>query len=167
MIVNENIRARELRVIGGEGEQLGVKTREDALTIADSFGLDLVLVSPNAEPPVARIMDYGKFRYEQQRREREQRRQQRTAQTKEVRFSPGIEEHDYQTKLRQSRRFIESGDKVRASVRFRGRAITHKDLGQDVLEDLIDDMSDIAQVDSRPRMEGRQMFAMLSPKSEK
>ncbi len=167
MIVNENIRARELRVIGGEGEQLGVKTREDALTIADSFGLDLVLVSPNAEPPVARIMDYGKFRYEQQRREREQRRQQRTSQTKEVRFSPGIEEHDYQTKLRQSRRFIESGDKVRASVRFRGRAITHKDLGQDVLEDLIDDMSDIAQVDSRPRMEGRQMFVMLSPKSEK
>lgn len=167
MIVNENIRARELRVIGGEGEQLGVKTRKDALTIADSFGLDLVLVSPNAEPPVARIMDYGKFRYEQQRREREQRRQQRTSQTKEVRFSPGIEEHDYQTKLRQSRRFIESGDKVRASVRFRGRAITHKDLGQDVLEDLIDDMSDIAQVDSRPRMEGRQMFVMLSPKSEK
>lgn len=166
MFVNEEIRARELRVIGNDGEQIGVKKTEDALTIAKSFGLDLVLVSPNAKPPVARIMDYGKYRYEMQKREREQRRNQRVASVKEVRLSPSIEEHDYQTKLRQAIRFLEKGDKVKATIRFRGRAITHKDLGRDVLEDFIEDTQDIASVEVKPKMEGRSMFTMLVPKTE-
>ncbi|WP_342352335.1 translation initiation factor IF-3 [Dolosicoccus paucivorans] len=166
MFVNEEIRARELRVIGNDGEQIGVKSTEDALTIAESFGLDLVLVSPNAKPPVARIMDYGKYRYEMQKKERELRRNQKVASVKEVRLSPSIEEHDYQTKLRQAIRFLEKGDKVKATIRFRGRAITHKDLGRDVLEDFIEDTQDIASVEVKPKMEGRSMFTMLVPKTE-
>ena len=163
MIINEDIRARELRVIGDNGEQIGVKSLNDALTIAESFGLDLVLVSPNAKPPVARIMDYGKYRYEMQKKEKEQRKNQKIVTVKEVRLSPGIEDHDYQTKLRQAIKFLEHGDKVKASIRFRGRAITHKELGQDVLEDFIDDTSHVSMVEARPKMEGRSMFIVLAP----
>lgn len=163
MIINEDIRARELRVIGDNGEQIGVKSLNDALTIAESFGLDLVLVSPNAKPPVARIMDYGKYRYEMQKKEKEQRKNQKIVTVKEVRLSPGIEDHDYQTKLRQAIKFLEHGDKVKASIRFRGRAITHKELGQDVLEDFIDDTSHVSAVEARPKMEGRSMFIVLAP----
>ncbi len=164
--INENIRARELRVIGDDGDQIGVKSLQDALTIAESFDLDLVLVSPQAKPPVARIMDYGKYRYELQKKEKEQRKNQRVQSLKEVRLSPSIEDHDYQTKLRQAIKFLEKGDKVKATIRFRGRAITHKGLGQDVLEDFIDDTSDIAAVEQRPKMEGRSMFTILTPKTE-
>ena len=163
MIINEDIRARELRVIGDNGEQIGVKSLNDALTIAESFGLDLVLVSPNAKPPVARIMDYGKYRYEMQKKEKEQRKNQKIVTVKEVRLSPGIEDHDYQTKLRQTIKFLEHGDKVKASIRFRGRAITHKELGQDVLEDFIDDTSHVSTVEAQPKMKGRSMFIVLAP----
>lgn len=110
-------------------------------------------------------MDYGKYRYEQQKKEKEQRRNQRTVQLKEVRLSPTIEEHDYNTKLRQAMKFLEKGDKVKASIRFRGRAITHKDIGQDVLEDFIDDTADVAVVEQRPKMEGRSMSIILAPKA--
>ncbi len=154
-------------MVGADGEQVGVKSLQDALTIAESFELDLVLVSPNAKPPVARIMDYGKYRYEQQKKAKEQRKNQRSVNTKEVRLSPSIEDHDYQTKLRQAVKFLEKGDKVKASIRFRGRAITHKDLGRDVLEDFIDDTSDIATVEVKPKMEGRSMFIILAPISDK
>lgn len=156
-----------MRVIGDNGEQIGVKSLDDALTIAESFGLDLVLVSPQAQPPVARIMDYGKYRYEQQKKVKEQRRNQKTTTVKEVRLSPSIEEHDYNTKLRQAIKFLEKGDKVKASIRFRGRAITHKDLGQEVLEDFIEDTQEVADVEARPKMEGRSMFIILAPKSAK
>ena len=165
--INENIRARELRVIGDNGEQIGVKSLDDALTIAESFELDLVLVSPNAKPPVARIMDYGKYRYESQKKEKEQRKNQRVIAVKEIRLSPSIEEHDYQTKLRQAIRFLEKGDKVKVSIRFRGREITHKDIGKDVIEDFIDDTSEISVVESRPKMEGRSMFAIIAPSTDK
>ncbi|MGH2119969.1 translation initiation factor IF-3, partial [Aerococcus sp. L_32] len=134
MFVNENIRARELRVIDSEGEQLGVLSKDEALDKAEQVELDLVLVSPNAKPPVARIMDYGKYRYEQQRKEREQRQNQKQVSLKEVRLSPTIEKNDFDTKLRQARKFLEKGDKVKASIRFRGRAITHKEIGREVLE---------------------------------
>lgn len=167
MSINEEIRAKELRVIGGEGEQIGVKSLKDALTIAESFGLDLVLVSPNAEPPVARIMDYGKYRYEMQKKEKEQRKNQKIVSVKEVRLSPSIEDHDYQTKLRQAIKFLENGDKVKATIRFRGRAITHKELGRDVLEDFIEDTKEVSTVESQPKMEGRSMFIMLAPLSSK
>ena len=163
MIINEDIRARELRVIGDNGEQLGVKSLNDALTIAESFGLDLVLVLPQAKPPVAKIMDYGKYRYEMQKKEREQRKNQKIITVKEVRLSPGIEDHDYQTKLRQAIKFLENGDKVKATIRFRGRAITHKELGQDVLEDFIEDTKHVSIVEAKPKMEGRSMFIMLAP----
>ncbi|MBK0348102.1 translation initiation factor IF-3 [Aerococcaceae bacterium zg-ZJ1578] len=161
--INEEIRARELRVIGGDGEQIGVKSLNDALTIAESFGLDLVLVSPQAQPPVARIMDYGKYRYEMQKKEKEQRKNQKIITVKEVRLSPSIEDHDYNTKLRQAIKFLESGDKVKATIRFRGRAITHKDLGRDVLEDFIEDTKEVSTVESQPKMDGRSMFIMLAP----
>lgn len=164
--INENIRARELRIIGDNGEQIGVKSIQDALVLASSFGLDLVLVSPNAKPPVARIMDYGKYRYEMQKKEKEQRKNQKVVNVKEVRLSPSIEDHDYNTKLRQAVKFLEKGDKVKASIRFRGRAITHKELGRDVLDDFIDDTKDVATVESAPKMEGRSMFMILAPKKE-
>lgn len=167
MNVNETIRAREVRLIDANGDQLGVKTRNEALEIAQKRDLDLVLVAPGAKPPVCRIMDYGKYRYEQQKKEKEARRKQRVINVKEVRFSPGIGEHDFNTKLRNARKFLENGDKVKASVRFRGRAITHKELGREVLDKLAEEVKDIADIESRARMEGRQMFMMLGPNSEK
>lgn len=165
MNVNETIRAREVRLIDANGDQLGVKTRQEALEIAAKRNLDLVLVAPGAKPPVCRIMDYGKYRYEQQKKEKEARKKQRVINVKEVRLSPGIGDHDFETKLRNARKFIEKGDKVKASVRFRGRAITHKELGREVLERLAKEVADIATIESKAKMEGRQMFMMLAPSS--
>lgn len=167
MNVNEKIRAREVRLIDSNGDQLGVKSRKEALDIAKTRNLDLVLVAPNAKPPVCRIMDFGKYRYEQQKKEKEARKKQRVINVKEVRFTPAIGEHDFNTKLRNARKFLEKGDKVKATVRFRGRAITHKDLGKEVLERLADELKDVAVVESKARMEGRNMFMMLAPSNEK
>src|SRR5699024_2928429 len=167
MNVNETIRAREVRLIDANGDQLGVKSRNEALEIAQKRELDLVLVAPGAKPPVCRIMDYGKYRFEQQKKEKEARKKQRVINVKEVRCSPGIGDHDFNTKLRNARKFLEKGDKVKASVRFRGRAITHKDLGREVLERLAEEVKDIADVESKARMEDRQMFMMLAPSSDK
>ncbi|WP_068674606.1 translation initiation factor IF-3 [Oceanobacillus sp. Castelsardo] len=167
MNVNEKIRAREVRLIDSNGDQLGVKTRQEALEIAQTRNLDLVLVAPNAKPPVCRIMDYGKYRYEQQKKEKEARKKQKVINIKEVRFTPGIGDHDFETKLKNAKKFLEKGDKLKASVRFRGRAITHKELGQDVLNRLAEELKDIATIESRPKMEGRNMFMMLAPINEK
>ncbi|WP_143414473.1 translation initiation factor IF-3 [Halobacillus massiliensis] len=167
MNVNEKIRAREVRLIDVNGEQLGVKSKNEALDIAANANLDLVMVAPNAKPPVCRIMDYGKYRYEQQKKDKEARKNQTTIKIKEVRLSPGIEEHDFNTKLRNARKFLDKGDKVKASVRFRGRAITHKELGQRVLDRLAEECKDIATIETKPKMEGRNMFMMLSPIGEK
>ncbi|MFG6148311.1 translation initiation factor IF-3 [Halobacillus sp. B23F22_1] len=167
MNVNEKIRAREVRLIDVNGEQLGVKSKNEALDIAANANLDLVMVAPNAKPPVCRIMDYGKYRYEQQKKEKEARKNQTTIKIKEVRLSPGIEEHDFNTKLRNARKFLTKGDKVKASVRFRGRAITHKELGQKVLDRLAEECKDVATIETKPKMEGRNMFMMLAPINEK
>src|SRR5690606_20963596 len=167
MNVNEKIRAREVRLIDSNGEQLGVKSRQEALEIAQKRNLDLVLVAPNAKPPVCRIMDYGKYRYEQQKKEKEARKKQKVINIKEVRFTPGIGDHDFETKLKNARKFLEKGDKLKASVRFRGRAITHKELGQDVLNRLAEELKDIAVVETKPKMEGRNMFMMLAPINDK
>ncbi|MFQ7237238.1 MAG: translation initiation factor IF-3, partial [Enterococcus hulanensis] len=129
MMVNDGIRAREVRLIGQDGEQLGVKSKVEALKIAEQANLDVVLVAPGAKPPVARIMDYGKYRFEQQKKEREARKKQKVINVKEVRLSPTIDLNDFNTKLRNARKFLEKGDKVKASIRFKGRAITHKDIG--------------------------------------
>ncbi|EZH66766.1 translation initiation factor IF-3 [Bacillaceae bacterium JMAK1] len=166
MKLNDGIRAREVRLIDANGEQLGVKSKRDALELASKAELDLVLVAPNATPPVCRIMDYGKFRYEQQKKDREARKKQKVINVKEVRLSPTIEEHDFNTKLRNARKFLEKGDKVKAAIRFRGRAITHSEIGRKVLERLAQDLTDVASIETRPKMEGRSMFLILAPKAE-
>ncbi|WP_257346518.1 translation initiation factor IF-3 [Pseudalkalibacillus decolorationis] len=167
MMVNDGIRAREVRLIGANGDQVGVITRQEALEIAQNANLDLVLVAANAKPPVCRIMDYGKFRYEQQKKEKEARKNQKIITTKEVRLSPNIEEHDFNTKLRNARKFLEKGDKLKASIRFRGRAITHSELGRAVLMRMAKECEDLGTIESRPKMEGRSMFLILAPINEK
>lgn len=167
MMVNDGIRARELRLIDQDGEQLGVKSKAEALKIAEQVNLDVVLVAPNAKPPVARIMDYGKFRFEQQKKEREARKKQKVINVKEVRLSPTIDLNDFNTKLRNARKFLEKGDKVKASIRFKGRAITHKEIGQKVLDRLAEETKDIASVEQQAKMDGRSMFLVLAPKNEK
>ena len=154
-------------MISQTGEQLGVKRTRDALAIAEDANLDVVLVSPNAKPPVARIMDYGKFRFELQKKERDARKKQKTVTIKEIRLSPTIGEADFNTRLKNATKFLEKGDKVKVSVRFRGRAITHKDLGRKVLEQMADAVKEIAAVETHPKMDGRSMFLMLAPRAEK
>ena len=164
--VNERIRAKELRLIGQDGDQIGVKSKREALEMAERVDLDLVVVAPNAKPPVARIMDYGKYKFEQQKRKRNEE-ETKVINVKELRLSPTIEEHDFQTKLKNGRKFLSKGDKCKVSIRFRGRAITHKEIGQRVLEQFADECKDIATVEQKPKMEGRQMFIMLAPINEK
>lgn len=165
--VNESIRAREVRVIGADGEQIGIKSLREALKLAEEANLDLVNVAPQAKPPVCRVMDYGKYRYEIQKREKEARRNQRVIELKEVRFSSKIEEHDYQTKMRNVNKFLKAGDKVKCTVRFRGREITHADIGRKILERAAEETKDIADVERRPKLEGRSMIMILVPKTEK
>ncbi|KRN67751.1 translation initiation factor IF-3 [Pediococcus cellicola] len=166
-MVNNGIRAHEVRLIGDDGTQLGVKSKRDALELADQAGLDLVLVSPKAKPPVAKIMDYGKYRFEQQKKQREARKRQKTVSIKEVRLSPTIDTNDFNTKLKNAKKFLAKGDKVRVSIRFKGRAITHKDIGRDVLNRMAKEASDVATIEQYPKMDGRSMFLMLAPISEK
>ncbi|RBW71513.1 translation initiation factor IF-3 [Bacillus taeanensis] len=167
MMVNEGIRAREVRLIGANGDQIGVKPRNEALEMAQNANLDLVMVAPNAKPPVCRIMDYGKYRYEQQKKDKEARKNQKIIKLKEVRLSPTIEAHDFNTKLNSAKKFLEKGDKVKASIRFRGRAITHSEIGKTVLERLAKECEEIATVEAKPKMEGRSMFLILAPKNDK
>lgn len=167
MIVNNGIRAREVRLIGQDGEQLGIKSKREALQLAEDANLDLVLVAPKARPAVARIMDYGKYRYEMQKKEREARKKQKTVTVKEIRLSPSIDTNDFNVKLKRVRKFIEKGDKVRVSLRFRGRAITHKDIGRDMIERMAKETEDIATVVQRPRMEGRSIFLTLASAADK
>ena len=156
-----------MRVIDQNGEQLVIKTRNEALEIAARVNLDLVLVAPQAKPPVARIMDHGKFKFEQQKKDREIRKNQKVIVVKEVRLSPSIDDHDFNTKLRNAIKFLEKGDKVKASIRFKGRAITHKEIGQRVLERFAEACKEVATVEQRPKMDGRSMFLMLAPVNEK
>ena len=166
MRVNERIRIREVRLIDEDGSQLGVVPTQEALQAARDKGLDLVEVAPNANPPVARLMDYGKYRYEESRKEREARKKQKQAQVKEIRFTPNIDTHDLETKVRHARKFLSAGDKVKVAVRFRGRQNLHRDLGRDLLLHVIELLEDIAQVDQMPRSEGRDMSMLLSPNAE-
>lgn len=167
MLVNEAIRAREVRLIGPDGAQLGVVPIREALRIAQEANLDLVNVAPTAKPPVCRIMDFGKFKYEQAKKEKEARRNQKIIEIKEVRFSSNIEEHDFQTKLRNVRKFLEDEDKVKCTIRFRGREITHSEIGQQVLDRLAAQVEDISIVERKPKIEGRSMIMILAPKTEK
>lgn len=166
-MVNEGIRARELRLISDNGDQLGVKTKQEALKMAEDANLDLVLVAPKAKPPVAKIMDYGKYRFELQKKQREARKKQKVVNIKEVRLSPTIDTNDFNTKMKNTRKFLSKGDKVKVSIRFKGRAITHKDIGRDVLNRFAEATEDVATVESKAKMDGRSMFLMLAPKTEK
>lgn len=166
-MVNEGIRARELRLISDNGDQLGVKTKQEALKMAEDANLDLVLVAPKAKPPVAKIMDYGKYRFELQKKQRETRKKQKVVNIKEVRLSPTIDTNDFNTKMKNARKFLSKGDKVKVSIRFKGRAITHKDIGRDVLNRFAEATEDVATVESKAKMDGRSMFLMLAPKTEK
>jgi translation initiation factor IF-3 len=164
--VNERIRVPEVRLIDEDGEHVGVIRTREALEMARERGYDLVEVQPNAVPPVCRLMDYGKFRYEESRRERESRRRQRTAALKEVRLRPKIDDHDLDTKARQARKFLKAGSKVKLSVLFRGREMAHQDIGRTLLDRVGEQLSDLSTVDQQPHMEGRSMVMLLSPTSE-
>jgi len=161
--VNDRIRVREVRLIDDEGQQIGIVPTREALMMAREKGLDLVEVAANAQPPVCRLMDYGKYRYEQSRKERETRKHQHVTKVKEVRVEPKIGEHDLQTKGRQAERFLKAGDKVKLSVLFRGRSITHPELGRDLLQKLSEQLSDIGAVEQGARMEGRTMTMYIAP----
>ncbi|WP_240702932.1 translation initiation factor IF-3 [Cohnella luojiensis] len=163
--INEEIRAKEVRLVGPEGEQIGIKPFREAMQMAIDANLDLVNVAPQAKPPVCRIMDYGKFRYEQQKKEKEARKNQKIVDLKEVWFRANIEEHDYQTKFRNVVKFLNEGDKVKCSVRFRGREITHAKLGQKILERVANEVADICVVERMPKLEGRSMIMILAPKA--
>lgn len=156
-----------MRVVGAEGEQLGVMDTRDAVQAARSQGLDLVEIAPNAQPPVCRIIDYGKFLYEQKKKQHEQKKKQTTVQVKEIKFRPATDDHDYGYRMERARGWIGEGDKVRATIAFRGREMTHRELGAAILAKLREDLGDIADQEVAPKMEGFQMFAIFVPKKTK
>ncbi|HEX7031086.1 MAG TPA: translation initiation factor IF-3 [Gammaproteobacteria bacterium] len=163
---NDEIRVPKVRVIDAEGEQIGVLATRDALEMAAEQGLDLVEVSPNAEPPVCRIMDFGKYLFEQKKKAQVAKKKQSQVQIKEVKFRPGTEEGDYKVKLKNLTRFLEEGDKAKVTLRFRGREMLHQDLGRKLLERVRNDLEELAVVEQFPRLEGRQMVMMLGPKKK-
>ena len=162
--INERIRYPKVRVIDTDGEQLGILSPREGQRIAEEKELDLVLVSDKADPPVCRIMDYGKYKFEQEKKAREARKKQHTADVKEVKMRYKIEEHDYNVRVSQAQRFLKSGDKVKATVTFRGREIQHADLAEDLLKRMMADLQELAEVQQAPKREGRNMMMMLSPK---
>ena len=167
LMMNEEIRDREVRVIGADGAQLGVLPTAKALELAEEAQLDLVKIVPNAQPPVCKLMDYDKHRYEQSKREREMRKNQKVVSVKEVQLSATIEENDVQTKAKNAVKFLQAGDKVKVSIRFRGRQITHSEIGLKVMQDFIERTKDVATVEKRPSLDGRHMIMILGPKADK
>ncbi|MGI6132571.1 MAG: translation initiation factor IF-3 [Bacillota bacterium] len=166
LFVNEEIRAREVRVVDDNGEQLGIMALRDALRAAAERNLDLVEVAPTARPPVCRIMDFGRFKYEQSKRDREARKKQHIVSIKEVRMTPKIEDHDFEVKVKNAEKFLREGDKVKVSVRFRGREIVHSDIAQRLLREMAATLSEVSSMEREPRVEGRNMIMILSPKQE-
>ena len=166
--INEEIRDKEVRLIDAGGEQLGIMSAQKALEVAIERGMDLVKIAPQAQPPVCRIMDYGKFRFEQAKREKEARKNQRVMEIKEIRLSPGIDVNDLNVKVGHARRFLKGGDKVKVSVRFRGREVTHSSIGLDLLKRFAEQCSEFGTIEKQPKLEGRHMHMFLAPiKKEK
>lgn len=161
---NDRIRVPEIRLIGADGENIGVVSPARGLALAQEAGLDLVEISPNAVPPVCKIMDLGKFKYEQQKREAEARKKQKTIEIKEIKFRPGTDDHDYDVKMRSVKRFLEDGDKVKITLRFRGREMAHQNLGMELLNRVRDDVGETGKIESMPKLEGRQMVMMIAPR---
>ena len=162
--INEEIDVREVRVIDADGEMIGVLSVKEAVQMAQEVGLDLVEVSPNAEPPVCKILDYGKYKYEAQKKANEARKKQKVIEVKEIKMRPGIDEHDYQVKMKAVRKFLESGDKVKMTIRFRGREMAHQDLGMKVLDRVRVEVDEVAKVEQFPRTEGRLMTMVIAPR---
>ena len=165
--LNEDIRDSEIRLIGSTGEQLGIMSAAQAQRIADEQGLDLVKISPQATPPVCKLMDYGKFRFEQGPREQEAKKNQHVVEIKEIRMSPGIDVGDFNTKLKNAQKFLADGNRVKVSVRFRGREMAHTDIGKDLLVRFAEQCAEVATLDKEPKLEGRSMSIFLSPKTGK
>jgi translation initiation factor IF-3 len=162
--VNEEIAVPRVRLVDARGNMVGVVPRNEALVMAADAGLDLVEVAANADPPVCKILDYGKYKYEEQKKKNEARKKQKVIEVKEIKLRPGIDDHDYQVKMRSMVKFIEEGDKVKVTMRFRGRELAHQDLGMNVLMRVKGDLDEIAKVEQFPKMEGRQMTMVVSPK---
>ena len=164
LFINEQIRDKEVRVIGEDGEQLGIMSSKDALKLAEEAGVDLVKIAPTAKPPVCKIVDYGKFKYEQTRKEKEAKKKQKTVEIKEIRLSPNIDTNDLNTKINAARKFIGKGDRVKITLRFRGREMAHMNNSKHILDDFAEALSDIAVVDKAPKVEGRSMTMFLAEK---
>ena len=164
LMINEQIRDREIRLIGEDGEQLGIMSARDAMKLAREANMDLVKIAPTAKPPVCKIIDYGKYRYEQARREKEARKKQKTIEVKEIRLSPNIDTNDLNTKVNQARKFVSGGNKVKVAVRFRGRELAHTAVGKTILEDFAQKLSDIAVIDKPAKLEGKSMVMFLVEK---
>lgn len=162
--INDRIRAPEIRLIGADGENIGIVSPSRALAMAEEAGLDLVEISPTASPPVCKIMDFGRFKYEQQKREAEARRKQKVIEVKEIKFRPGTDTHDYDVKMRSVMKFLSDGDKVKVTLRFRGREMAHQDLGLAVLKRIEADTAEIAKIEQEAKSEGRQVVMVLGPK---
>lgn len=167
LMINDQIRDREIRLVGENGEQLGIMPTYKAQQMADAAGLDLVKIAPKAQPPVCKIIDYGKYRYEQTRKEKEARKKQKIVEVKEVRMSPNIDENDLNTKVAAARKFIEKGNKVKVSIRFRGREMAHTNASRPMMEEFAAKLSDIAVVEKPPKMEGRFMTMFLTEKNKR
>ena len=165
--LNEEIRDKEIRLIGADGAQLGIMSSAQANAMAEEQGMDLVKISPNATPPVCKIMDYSKFCYDQKKREKEARKNQRVIEIKEVRMSPGIDVNDFNVKLRNAQKFLSEGDRVKVTVRFRGREMAHTDIGRKLLMKFAEDCAEVAVMDKEPKLDGRHMNMFLSPKDSK
>jgi translation initiation factor IF-3 len=162
--INDEIGVPRVRLVDDKGQMVGVVGRNEALTMAANAGLDLVEIAPNADPPVCKILDFGKFKYEEQKKKNEARKKQKVIEVKEIKFRPSIDDHDYDVKMRSMTKFIGEGDKVKVTMRFRGRELAHQELGMDVLMRVRGDLDEVAKVEQFPRMEGRQMIMVLSPK---
>lgn len=165
--LNEDINDREVRLIGENGEQMGIVSSDEALRIAEERGLDLVKISPQAVPPVCKLMNYGKYRFEQSKREKEARKNQHVVEIKEIRMSPGIDIGDFNTKLRNAQKFLADGNRVKVSVRFRGREMAHTDIGKGLLDRFAEQCAEVANLDKAAKLEGRMMSVFLSPKAGK
>ena len=164
LMINEQIRDKEIRLIGTNGEQLGIMSSRDAMKLAEEAGLDLVKIAPTANPPVCKIVDYGKFKYEQVRKEKEAKKKQRTIEIKEIRLSPNIDTNDLNTKINAARKFLSKGDKVKVTLRFRGREMAHMNNSKHILDDFAESLSDIAVIEKAPKVEGRSMTMFLTEK---
>src|SRR5262249_26141804 len=162
--INDEIGVVRVRLVDERGQMVGIVGRSEALTMAANAGLDLVEIAPNADPPVCKILDFGKYKYEEQKKKNEARKKQKIIEVKEIKLRPSIDDHDYEVKRRSMIKFIEEGDKVKVTMRFRGRELAHQELGMDVLVRVRDDLDEIAKVEQMPRMEGRQMTMVMSPK---